>query len=39
MNNYEELIVEIVYLSSEDIIATSYADEDFNGKDDNVGGW
>ena len=39
MKNYEKLIVEIVYLSSEDIITTSYADEDFDGKDDSVDEW
>ena len=39
MNNYEKLTIEIIYISSEDIITTSYADEEFDGKDDNVNEW
>lgn len=39
MKKYEELIIEIVKVSPEDIITTSYADEEFDGKDDNVNGW
>ncbi len=40
MNNYEKLTIEIIYISSEDIITTSYnTDEEFDGKDDNVNEW
>lgn len=37
-NAYEEVSIEIIYLSSEDVIATS-GDQPFDGEDSNTGDW